>query len=55
LTANKAVVFKGFDHIVNSGWRGVEELLHVVFCWRLAMDSRIGIDERQVLSLQRSP
>jgi hypothetical protein len=40
---------------MNTGRGDMEELLHVAFCRPLVMDRRIGINERQVLALQRGP
>jgi hypothetical protein len=33
----------------------MEELLHVAFCRRLVMNGRTGMNECQVLTLQRGP
>ena len=53
-TFDKAARFEGEDHAVNGRWSDSEELLHVGFSWRPAMQKGVRVDVGQVLPLKRS-
>lgn len=50
---NEPPVMQGHDHPMNGGRRDAEEILKVALGRRLAVQGGIGVDERQVLALER--
>ena len=50
---DEAAVVQGHDHPMNGGRRDAEEVQEVALSRRSAMQSRVGVDERQVLALER--
>jgi len=50
---DEPAVVQGHDHPMNGGRRDAEEIQEVALSRRSAMQSRVGVDERQVLALER--
>jgi len=50
---DEAAVVQGHDHPMNGGWRDAEEVPKVALSRRSAVESGVGVDERQILALER--
>jgi hypothetical protein len=51
LARDQAGLLEGDDHAVHGWRRHLEEPHHLVFGRRLAVDKRVGVDEREILTL----
>jgi nicotinamidase-related amidase len=51
LARDQAEVLQGDDHAMHGWRRDLEEPHHLVFGWRLAVNQRVGVDEREILTL----
>ena len=52
LTPNEAISFERHDHLVDRGRADLKVALHIGLGGRASEHVRVGVDERQVLSLR---
>jgi transposase len=51
LSSDEPCSFQGHHHLMNGGRAHAKVLLHVGFRWRSAMQARVEVDKRQILTL----